>query len=69
MGFLVLEDETGRVPVAVPPFLAEQMYRRIRQARVLVVAGRVERISWYHSLLAVQLQDISGTLASARTPL
>jgi error-prone DNA polymerase len=68
-GFLVLEDETGRLPVAVPPQLAEQMYRRIRQARVLVVAGRVERISWYHSLLAVQLQDISGALASARTPL
>src|SRR5262249_10307307 len=63
MGFLVLEDETGRLPVAVPPFLAEQMYRRIRQARVVAVAGRVERIHWYRSLLALQLQDISGAYA------
>jgi DNA polymerase III alpha subunit len=42
MGFLVLEDETGRLPVAAPPQLAEQMYRRIRQTRVVAVAGRVE---------------------------
>jgi error-prone DNA polymerase len=27
MGFLVVEDETGRLPVAVPPQLAKQMYR------------------------------------------
>jgi DNA polymerase III alpha subunit len=60
MGFLVLEDETGRLPVAVPPQLAEQMYRRIRQARVVAVAGRVERVHWYRSLLAMQLQDVSG---------
>jgi error-prone DNA polymerase len=63
MGFLVLEDETGRLPVAVPPFLAEQLYRRIRQARVVAVAGRVERVHWYRSLLAIQLQDISDALA------
>jgi error-prone DNA polymerase len=55
MGFLVIEDETGRLPVAVPPQLAEQMYRRIRQTRIVVVAGRVERIRWYRSLLALQL--------------
>jgi error-prone DNA polymerase len=63
MGFLVIEDETGRLPVAVPPHLAEQMYRRIRQARVVAVAGRVERVHWYRSLLAMQLQDMSGALA------
>jgi hypothetical protein len=44
MGFLVIEDETGRLPIAVPPQLAEQMYRRIRQARVVAVAGCIERI-------------------------
>jgi DNA polymerase III alpha subunit len=59
MGFIVIEDETGRLPVAVPPQLAEQMYRRIRYARVVAVAGRVERVEWYRSLLAMQLQDIS----------
>jgi DNA polymerase III alpha subunit len=62
MGFIVLEDETGRLPVAVPPRLAEQMYWRIRQAKVVAVAGRVERVDWYRSLLAMQLQDIPGAL-------
>lgn len=60
MGFLVLEDETGRLPIAVPPQLAERMYRRIRQARVVSVAGRVERIHWYRSLLAMDLRELSG---------
>jgi DNA polymerase III alpha subunit len=60
MGFLVIEDETGRLPVAVPPQLAEQMYRRIRQAKVVIVAGRVERISWYRSMLAMDLREYSS---------
>jgi DNA polymerase III alpha subunit len=53
MGFLVLEDETGRLPVALPPHLAAQMHRILRDARVVVVAGRVERVRWYRSLLAL----------------
>jgi error-prone DNA polymerase len=61
MGFLVLEDETGRLPVAVPPQLAAQLYRRIRQARVVAVAGRLERIRWYHSLLAMDLHEIASS--------
>jgi error-prone DNA polymerase len=60
MGFLVIEDETGRLPIAVPPQLAEQMYRRIRQARVVAVAGRVERVHWYRSLLALDLREFSS---------
>jgi error-prone DNA polymerase len=60
MGFLVIEDETGRLPVAVPPQLAEQMYRRIRQAKVVIVAGRVERISWYRSMLAMDLREFAS---------
>jgi hypothetical protein len=58
MGFLVLEDETGRLPVAVPPQLADglhQMLLKLREARGLVVLGRVERVRWYHSLLAYAL--------------
>jgi error-prone DNA polymerase len=62
MGFLVLEDETGRLPVAVPPQLAVQMYRRIRQARVVAVAGRLERIRWYRSMLAMDLREFSRTV-------
>jgi error-prone DNA polymerase len=63
MGFIVVEDETGRLPIAVPPQLAEQMYRRIRQARVVAVAGRVERVHWYRSLLAMQLHDVSSAVS------
>jgi error-prone DNA polymerase len=68
MGFLVLEDETGRLPVAVPPQLAEQMYRRIRQARVVAVTGRVERVHWYRSLLAMDLRELATAEMSPRTP-
>jgi len=60
MGFLVIEDETGRLPIAVPPRIAKLMYRRIRQARVVAVVGRVERVSWYRSMLAMDLQEFSS---------
>jgi error-prone DNA polymerase len=56
MGFLVLEDETGRLPVALPPRLAAEMHRVIRGSRAVVVSGRVERVRWYRSLLALDLQ-------------
>ena len=58
MGFLVLEDETGRLPVAVPPQLADglhQLLLKLREARGLVALGRVERVRWYYSLLAYAL--------------
>jgi hypothetical protein len=55
MGFLVLEDETGRLPVALPPPLATQLHRLQRDARVVVVMGRVERVRWYRSLLGAAL--------------
>lgn len=65
MGFLVLEDETGRLPVALPPRLAAQMHALIRHARVVIVTGGVERVRWYRSLLALDLQahDSSGQRA------
>jgi error-prone DNA polymerase len=56
MGFLVLEDETGRLPVALPPRLAAELYRAIRGSRAVVVTGRVERVRWYRSLLALGLE-------------
>jgi len=56
MGFLVLEDETGRLPVALPPRLATQMRRLIASSRVVIVVGRVERRRWYRSLFAVELR-------------
>lgn len=59
MGFVVLEDETGRLPVALPPRLAEQMHRVIRDARVVAVTGRVERVRWYCSLLGYRWESIA----------
>ncbi|HEX8995172.1 MAG TPA: DNA polymerase III subunit alpha [Ktedonobacterales bacterium] len=55
MGFLVLEDETGRLPVAMPPPLAAQLHALARGGRPLVVTGRVERVRWYRSLLALRV--------------
>jgi error-prone DNA polymerase len=59
MGFLVLEDETGRLPVALPPRLAERMHRVVRQSQVVVVTGRVERIRWYHAVLGQDIRAVS----------
>jgi error-prone DNA polymerase len=60
MGFVVLEDETGRLPIALPPKLAAEMHRRLRGARAVTVAGRVEQVRWYRSLLALDLQAIAA---------
>jgi error-prone DNA polymerase len=60
MGFVVLEDETGRLPVALPPKLAIEMHRVIRGSRVIIVSGRLERVRWYHSVLGSKLE---GTAA------
>jgi error-prone DNA polymerase len=59
MGFLVLEDETGRLPVALPPKLAAELHRVIRSARAVAVAGRVERVLWYRSVLASELTGVA----------
>jgi error-prone DNA polymerase len=61
MGFLVLEDETARLPVALPPRLAREMHRVIRGSRVVAVVGRVERVRWYRSLLAADLFSVEAT--------
>lgn len=61
MGFLVLEDETGRLPVAVPPRIAADLHRIIRTARVVAVIGRVEHVRWYRSLLASEIHAIEPT--------
>ena len=56
MGFLVLEDETGRLPVALPPALAARLHALARGGRPLLVTGRVERVRWYRSLLAIAVR-------------
>ncbi len=42
---------------ALPP-LAGALHRVIRGSRVVAVAGRVERVHWYRSLLADELQAV-----------
>lgn len=56
---MVLEDESGRLPIAFPPRLASQLYRVIRSARVIAVTGRVEQVRWYRSVLAYGLRRVS----------
>lgn len=56
MGFVVLEDETGRVQVALPPPLAETLRPALAESRILAVAGRVERSAGHITLLATRLQ-------------
>ena len=58
MGFLVVEDETGRLPVAVPPRLAESLHRVLRHSREVLVLGRMERIRWYQSMLACDVRPL-----------
>ena len=63
MGFLVLEDETGRLPIAVPPRLADQLHRLVHETREIVVRGRMERVRWYRSVLAYDLQPLEALVA------
>jgi error-prone DNA polymerase len=68
MGFLVLEDETGRLSVAVPPRLALQLHRLVRETQEVIVRGRVERIRWYRSVLALDLRPLGTEIAGSVTP-
>ena len=43
MGFLVVEDETSRLPVALLP-LAAELHRVIRGSRAVAVAGRARAV-------------------------
>jgi error-prone DNA polymerase len=64
VGFVVLEDETGRLPLAMSPALAADLRRTLRDARYLVAVGRLERVRWYRSLWAFQLLGVSGNAAA-----
>ncbi|HEX6542671.1 MAG TPA: DNA polymerase III subunit alpha [Ktedonobacterales bacterium] len=59
VGFLVLEDEKGRVQVVLPPKLAETLYRVLAVSRVLLVGGRIERVGREHvTLLAYRVRAL-----------
>ncbi|WIG60460.1 MAG: hypothetical protein OJF49_003208 [Ktedonobacterales bacterium] len=55
MGCVAVQDETGRLLVALPPQVASEIHRVLRKARVVQVLGRVERVGWYRALLGVRL--------------
>ena len=73
MGFVVLEDETGRVQVALPPALAETLRPALAASRILAVGGKVERAAdgkdetghgtpvTHVTLLATRIQPYTGT--------
>ena len=60
VGFVVLEDETGRLPLAMAPKLAAELRRTLRDAGCLIAVGRLERIRWYRSLWAFELIGIKS---------
>src|SRR6185312_14294424 len=64
VGFVVLEDETGRLPLAMAPGLAADLRGILRDARYLVAIGRLERVRWYRSLWAFQLTGVSRNAVS-----
>jgi len=64
VGFVVLEDETGRLPLAMAPGLAADLRGILRDARYLVAVGRLERVRWYRSLWAFQITGVSGNAVS-----
>jgi error-prone DNA polymerase len=59
VGFVVLEDETGRLPLALSPRLAAELRRILRDARYLIAVGRLERVRWYRSLWAYELIGVA----------
>lgn len=63
MGFIVLEDETGRVQVALPPKIAETLRPALAESRILAVGGKVERAAGHVTLLASRIEPYSGKRA------
>ncbi|MGE5333071.1 MAG: hypothetical protein ACM3N4_00090 [Nitrososphaerota archaeon] len=67
VGFVILEDKTGRLPLAMAPTLAANLRGILRDTRYLVAVGRLERVRWYRSLWALELiavQDVAGSTAT-----
>jgi error-prone DNA polymerase len=77
MAFLVLEDETSRVQVALPPKVADTLYRALAVSHILLVAGPLERTGQQqqgqqvsvlaHGLRAVPPDVWYGTATSAES--
>ena len=47
-------------PLALPPALAADLRRTLRDARYLIAVGRLERVRWYRTCWAVELMGVMG---------
>ncbi|MDT8386162.1 MAG: error-prone DNA polymerase [Thiogranum sp.] len=65
--FITLEDETGVTQVIVWPSLAEHQRKTLLQARLLAVAGEVQREGNVRHLIARHLEDHSHLLGRLAT--
>jgi error-prone DNA polymerase len=65
--FITLEDETGITQVIVWPGLVQQQRATLLQARLLAVAGEVQREGEVVHLIAKQLRDYSDLLGRLMT--
>ncbi|MBR0641439.1 error-prone DNA polymerase [Plastoroseomonas hellenica] len=62
--FITLEDETGIANLVVWPKIFEQFRRTVLSAGMMAVKGRIQREGEVVHLVAHQLTDLSGELAS-----
>jgi error-prone DNA polymerase len=65
--FVTLEDETGQVNLIVWPGLAERRRRALTHARLLGVAGEVQREGQVLHVIAYDLEDHSALLGALVT--
>ncbi|HEY5998153.1 MAG TPA: OB-fold nucleic acid binding domain-containing protein, partial [bacterium] len=66
--FVTLEDETGTANVVVWRDLADRQHRELIGARLLLVAGRIEREGAVVHLIARRLADFSHLLGELTAP-
>jgi error-prone DNA polymerase len=66
--FVTLEDETGQINLIVWPDLAERRRRTLTHARLLGVAGEVQRAGQVLHVIAHDLEDHSALLGALVTP-
>jgi error-prone DNA polymerase len=58
VGFLVLEDETGRMQIVLPPQLADVIRPVLAESRQIAVAGRLECTGAHRTVLAGQVRPL-----------
>ncbi len=67
MGFLVIEDEGGRMQVACPPVVADTLRLVLAESPFVAVSGRVERTRWHRSLLGRLVRPLPSHEANTTT--